>query len=273
VDVLFERLRGDQAPDAHLQLLADCHRQRQAGAAAVVITAGSSGARVGDRVLVAGDGSADGSVDRRCDDPAAAEAMIAGARSCLTAGRSGEHEREGLRFFVEYISPPRSLVVFGAGFDAMPVVRMASELGWHVTVADGRSDRARRDRFPLADEVAVVDPARPLDAVTVPDGAACVLMTHSADQDRALLAALAPLAVAYLGVLGPRRRTEQLLRELRGGGETGAAPARLHSPVGLDLGAETPEEIALAIVAEIQAGFARRDGRPLRDRADGRIHP
>jgi xanthine dehydrogenase accessory factor len=275
VDVLLERLRGDAAHDVpHLQLLADCHRRRRAGAAAVVIGVGggsagaASRARIGDRVLA----GAGGAIERHCDDPAAADAMAAGVESCLAARRSAEEERGGVQVFIEYIPPPRSLVVFGAGFDALPVVRMASELGWHVTVADGRIDRARRDRFPLADEVAAVDPARPLESVEVPEGAACVLMTHSADQDRALLAALAPLPVSYLGILGPRRRTEQLLRELGEAGGSAARPPRLHSPVGLDLGSETPEEIALAIVAEIQASFAQRDGRPLRDRADGRIH-
>ncbi|HKE18323.1 MAG TPA: XdhC family protein [Kofleriaceae bacterium] len=278
VDVLLERLRGDGPPDAHLQLLADCHRQRRAGAAAVVIGVGGDGgpndggaasrARIGDRVLA----GAGGAIERRCDDPGAAEAMVAGVESCLAARRSAQEERGGVVVFIEYIPPPRSIVVFGAGFDAMPVVRMASELGWHVTVADGRADRARRERFPLADQVAAVDPARPLESVDVPEGAACVLMTHSADQDRALLAALAPLPLSYLGILGPRRRTEQLLRELGEAGRSAERPPRLHSPVGLDLGSETPEEIALAIVAEIQASFAQRDGRPLRDRADGRIH-
>jgi xanthine/CO dehydrogenase XdhC/CoxF family maturation factor len=177
-----------------------------------------------------------------------------------------------VQVFTEHVSAPRSLIVFGAGFDAMPVVRLAVELGWHVTVADGRSHHARRDRFPLADEVVVIDPTRPLDRVAVPHGAACVLMSHSAEQDRSLLAALAPVPAAYLGILGPRRRTEQLLSELPEPGARFACPAGLHSPVGLDLGGETPEEIALAVVAEIHARFAARDARPLRDRADGRIH-
>lgn len=264
VHVLLERLRPGDVPQ--MRLLAACHRERRAGVLVTVIECGSTGARVGDRVLV----GPDGAVERLCDDEDVARAMEASAASALASARSGEHPAAGAQVFVEYIAPPRSLVVFGAGFDAMPVVRLAAELGWHVTVADGRSHYARRDRFPVADEVAVIDPARPLDRVAVPDGAACLLMTHSAEQDRALLAALAPLPVAYIGVLGPRRRTEQLLRELPD--LRFASASGLHSPVGLDIGGETPEEIALAAVAEIQACFALRDGGRLRDRADGLIH-
>jgi len=266
VHILLERLRPEAGDVPQLRLLDACHRQRRAGALVTVIDAGDTRARAGDRVLA----GPDGEVERRCADEAVADAMAAAAASALASGRSGEQTLDGVQVFVEHVAPPRSLVVFGAGFDAIPVVRMAVELGWHVTVADGRAHHARRDRFPLADEVAVIDAARPLERLAVPDGAACLLMTHSADQDRALLTALAPLPVAYLGVLGPRRRTEQLLRELPD--LRFACTSGLHSPVGLDIGGETPEEIALAALAEIQASFARRDGRRLRDRADGLIH-
>ena len=264
VHVLLERLVPGDVPQ--IRMLEACHRARRAGGMATVIESGSTAARAGDRVLV----GPDGAVERHCADDDVAGAMAAAVASALASARSGEQAVGGAQVFVEYVAPPRSLVVFGAGFDAMPVVRLAVEMGWHVTVADGRAHYARRDRFPVADEVAVIDPARPLDRVAVADGAACLLMTHSAEQDRALLVALAPLPLAYIGVLGPRRRTEQLLRELTD--LRFACASGLHSPVGLDIGGETPEEIALAAVAEIQASFARRDGGRLRDRADGLIH-
>ncbi|XXT20057.1 XdhC family protein [Sorangium sp. So ce429] len=180
----------------------------------------------------------------------------------------GAHARVDV--FLEVVRPPRSLVVFGGGHDAVPLVRLAKELGWHVTVADARAHHARRERFPAADEVVVTDRASPLAGLAIPPEAACVIMTHSVEQDRALLRALSTVPVAYLGLLGPRRRAERLLAE--SGTRTFACASGLHSPIGLDLGGETPEEIALAILAEAQACLSGRQGRSLRDRPDGSIH-
>jgi xanthine/CO dehydrogenase XdhC/CoxF family maturation factor len=149
-------------------------------------------------------------------------------------------------------------------------VGLAKQLGWHVTVADARAHYARKERFPLADAVVVTDRASPLANIAVPPEAACVIMTHSVEQDRALLRALSAVPVAYLGLLGPRRRAERLLAE--SGARTFACAGGLHSPIGLDLGGETPEEIALAILAEAQACLCHREGRSLRDRPGGSIH-
>lgn len=144
----------------------------------------------------------------------------------------------------ERIQPPPSLVIFGAGHDAVPLVRMAKEVGWHVTVVDGRSAYARKDRFPQADGVLVSPPAKPTE---IEEGAAVVVMTHSFANDVALLAWLLDSPADYLGVLGPIHRTRRILEE------QGLDGSRLYAPIGLDLGSEGPDEIALAIVAEIQA--------------------
>jgi len=175
--------------------------------------------------------------------------------------------------FVEVIEPPVPLLVFGSGPDAVPLVRLARELGWHVTVADERPAAASGGRFPGADATLTCAPeAVPeragLDARTV-----AVLMTHNYLQDLRLLEVLLPLPVRYLGILGPKRRTERMLGDLR---KQGLEPSedwlgRLHSPAGLDIGADTPEGIALAIVAEINAVLAGRTGGPLRER-DGPIY-
>ena len=157
---------------------------------------------------------------------------------------------------VETLSPPPALVIFGAGHDAVPLVRVAKEVGWHVTVVDGRAAYARADRFPEADVVRVSPPGRKIE---IEEGAAVVLMTHSFAHDAAILGWL-PESLAYVGVLGPIHRTKRLLDEIGIDGD------RLHAPIGLDLGADGPNEIALAIVAEILAVRKDRSAGPLKGR-------
>jgi xanthine dehydrogenase accessory factor len=161
----------------------------------------------------------------------------------------------------EYLPPRVALLVVGAGDDAIPLVEFAGKLGWKTTVVDGRSYLATRERFPTADEVFVLNA---FDQITLTDREAAVLLTHSYEQDRAALRGLLPADAGYLGVLGPRRRTEQLLSEIAP--ELGLTPgecmARLHSPVGLDIGSKDPTSIALAIIAEIHSVMERAANRP-----------
>jgi xanthine/CO dehydrogenase XdhC/CoxF family maturation factor len=170
--------------------------------------------------------------------------------------------------FYDAVEPPVSLVVFGAGDDARPLVRLAKEIGWHVTVADPRPAFVTAERFPVADAL-VVGPASELVPRVAPGPAAlAVVMTHHYVHDVPLLRALLTRPLAYLGLLGPKKRAEKIAADLTAEGFvlTPAMRARLHAPVGLDLGAETPEEVGLAILAEMQATLARRDARPLRER-------
>jgi xanthine dehydrogenase accessory factor len=266
VHVLCDRLRPTPGGDAGISVLRASHADGRARVIATVIGGDDPRARVGDRLAIDPDGEVIGAIG----DDALTRSIADDARRALAADRS-THRAGPIEIFFEVVRPPRRLVIFGAGHDAIPVVRLAKALGWHVTVADGRSHYATRDRFPDADQLVVIDRARPIDRVAIPRGAACVVMTHSEDQDRALFAALAPLPLGYLGVLGPRRRTDRLLDEI--GRPSFACATGLHAPVGLDVGAETPEEIALAIIAEAQARMARRDAGSLRDRADAPIHP
>ena len=166
-----------------------------------------------------------------------------------------------MEVFIEYLAPPQRLVIFGAGHDVQPLVRLAAELGWPITVADERPHYARPERFPLADAVLAVDAAEALAAAGVDGESAVVVMTHSYDQDRRLLAQLLRRPPRYLGQLGPRSRTERILAELRD-----AAPEALHYPMGLDIGGGEPAQVALSIMAEIQAVLAGRDGAMLRAR-------
>jgi xanthine/CO dehydrogenase XdhC/CoxF family maturation factor len=174
------------------------------------------------------------------------------------------------------------LWIFGAGDDAQPLLRMAKELGWWVAVADGRSQLATCERFPLADEIRVlrigdlteIQPGNLLSGLSSalgdlhPQDAAAV-MTHSFEQDARILAALMALEAppAYIGVLGPQRRTRELLAEATrtNDAQVERRLSQLHAPMGLDLGSESPETIAFSVLAEIQKSLAASTGLPLRE--------
>ena len=169
--------------------------------------------------------------------------------------------------FIEPLLPPVALYLFGAGYDAVPLAQLASELGWRVTVADHRPSYARAERFPWARQILLAQPGHLPEDLQFDNRSCAVIMSHNYLQDQALLRDLIDAPLAYLGVLGPHQRTQRLLADLQ---KEGIAPSdeqvtRLFSPVGLDIGAETAEEIALSILGEIQAALTSRQGGSLRD--------
>jgi xanthine/CO dehydrogenase XdhC/CoxF family maturation factor len=184
------------------------------------------------------------------------------AAATLRDGTPRIEEVEGERVFFEPLLPPFRLLVCGAGHDAIPLVRQASELGWRAIVLDVRRALLTHDRFPGAAEFASPDPEAAADALAPDARTAVILMSHNYLRDIAHLRSFLDAPLAYLGVLGPRGRTEQMLREI---GRPEAID-QLHAPAGLDIGAEGPEEVAHAIVAEILAVTRSRGGGPLRDR-------
>lgn len=170
----------------------------------------------------------------------------------------GNEKRE---VFIEPVLPPQRLVLFGAGDDARPLVRMASLLGWRVTVADGRAWLAQPARFPDAERVLpLAENAANFEQLALADRDAVALLTHSFEQDRNLLGKLLPLDLLYLGLLGARHRSRLLLTEAAAqlGWSPEEALRRVHAPIGLDLGGDSPEAVALAILAEIQAVLQKK---------------
>ena len=182
------------------------------------------------------------------------------------SSRSACYQVDGapVRVLLEVIEPPLPLTVCGAGPDAEPLVALAGALGWAPIVFDHRAAFARAERFPAA--VQVLTAAREEFAATVParHGEVVVMMTHSYPTDLQYLEQLACRSVRYIGVLGPRRRLQRLVEEL---GDRAPAGDLLYGPAGLDIGADSPPEIALAILAEIRTALAGRAGAPLRNRA------
>lgn len=208
-----------------------------------------------------------GSVSTNIDDPRLAALLEAQANAALAAGDSRHFAAEDLEAFIEVLRPAIRLVIYGAGDDAVPLTKIAKVLGWQVMVFDGRAHYATSERFPLADLVAVRQPGKA--ASIVDPWTVAVIMNHSYSQDQQVLQELAPVPLLYMGLLGPRKRTRQIFAD--SGLDERLLNSDLHTPMGLDIGADGPEQVALAVMAEIQASLNGRAGGPLRDRR-GSIH-
>ncbi|MFD6418198.1 XdhC family protein [Streptomyces sp. NPDC060194] len=218
---------------------------------------------LGRGLLVRTDGSFDGSLGGH---PALDTTAAAEGRALLDAGRTGsvaigeEGSRCGrpLTLLVESSVPPPRMIVFGAIDFASALVTAGKFLGYHVTVCDARPVFATASRFPAADAIVVDWPHRYLESTQVDARTVLCVLTHDAKFDVPLLRLALKLPVAYVGAMGSRRTHLDRNERLRGVGVTEWELARLHSPIGLDLGARTPEETALSIAAEIVA--VRRGG-------------
>jgi xanthine/CO dehydrogenase XdhC/CoxF family maturation factor len=173
----------------------------------------------------------------------------------------------GAQAVEECIAAPPSIVIFGAGDDAIPLVEFGHRLGWHISVLDTREAYATRERFPHAHVVSAIDPGT---VASHPSMTACshvIVMSHRYRDDAAFVRAALSCRPAYLGVLGPRHRTHRILDELASNGSLlpEELKARIYAPVGLDLGGAAPETVALSIVAELQAVQQKRTPQHLRD--------
>jgi xanthine dehydrogenase accessory factor len=278
IDVMIERLEPD--PDTGgLAVVRQWLSERRRGAMLHVFQVDgdldvSPGARlaIADDGVVAADsaGLADRFATMRSD---AAECIAGGESSTVVYDAAGGR----MHVLVEAVVPPVPLVIFGGGHDALPLVAVAKGLGWHVTVCDRRPSHARPDRFPLADAVvaasAAGDPADLAARVPLSPDTVAIVMTHHYPEDHALLRLLLASKARYVGLLGPRARADRMLLDGSAHGEpfTPQQLDRLHAPLGLDLGGDGAEAVALSAVAEILATLNGRPGGPLRDR-NGPIH-
>jgi xanthine dehydrogenase accessory factor len=191
-------------------------------------------------------------------------------QSGTSAFKNYTSENSTITAFIEFLQPPVSLVAVGAGNDAIPLVNMADIIGWEVRVVDGRNTHAKSERFASACQVLVSKPEDALNQIPIDEQTVFVLMTHNYNYDLAMLKALLPRSVTYIGVLGPKKKLERMLGELKEQGivVTEKQLNTIYGPVGLEIGAETAEEIALSIIAEIKAVFSGKKGTPLRESKD-----
>ncbi|WP_081240805.1 XdhC family protein [Streptomyces viridosporus] len=266
IDVLVAPVR---AADPARPVLASALGAAARGEAAALARIVSGPAELrGRALLVRPDGSYEGGFDA---DPALDRTVAAEAGALLEAGRTGtlevgaEGSRRGapLTLLVESSVPPPRMIVFGAIDFASALVRVGKFLGHHVTVCDARPVFATQARFPEADEIVVEWPHRYLERTAVDARTVLCVLTHDAKFDVPLLRRALRLPVAYVGAMGSRRTHLDRTARLREAGVSDLELARLRSPIGLDLGARTPEETALSIAAEIVANRRGGSGVPL----------
>lgn len=184
-----------------------------------------------------------------------------------------DYKNEIIEVFLELIQPSVSLIIFGGGFDARPVSQLAKSLGWNVSVTDECVAHIAPVFFPSADKLSLCQRDFVDRDFDITPYTACVLMSHNYDYDRDVLKKLLKTETPYIGILGPRKRFDKMLGEFAENGiqiQPGDLH-RIHSPIGLDIGAETPDEIAISIISEIQGKFANRSGGFLKYR-DAPIH-
>lgn len=263
IEVFVEPLALDGSPDLAARLYERVREHASRGGHGAIVTRLD---RPGGKLLVLDDGTTEGTLgDAFLDQRFAAE-----ARDAITRGSSRALFLESVRGFVEVIAPPALLLVVGAGHVAMPLTALARVLGYRTAVIDGRPRFATRERFPDVDELKVGIPSELIRDYPFVPSTALVLVAHDYKYDLPVLKHALGTDVGYIGMLGSSRRGATILWHLAEDGVAPEALTRVHVPIGLDLGARSAPEIALAILAEIQAVRGHGTGQPLSRRtADG----
>ncbi|GGT13384.1 MULTISPECIES: XdhC family protein [Streptomyces] len=266
IDVLVTPVRADAPWRAVFAEALTAAAERRPAAVARVVEGPAE--LLGNALLVRPDGPAEGGLGGHpdLDRTAAAEAralLDAGRTALVGVSEDGSHCPGGLTLLVESSVPPPRMIVFGAVDFAAALVRAGKFLGYRVTVCDARPVFATAARFPEADEVVVGWPHRYLRGTATDARTVLCVLTHDAKFDVPLLTEALRMPVAFVGAMGSRRTHADRTRRLREAGLTDRELARLRSPIGLDLGARTPEETALSITAEIVAARRGGTGTPL----------
>jgi xanthine dehydrogenase accessory factor len=270
IDVLIEPLTEASGKSGAIKLFRDVMGSNKTYALGTVI---GTNILSGEKLFISGDQHLISSFTNK----ELASAVSADIQSIFTnrksESRSYTINGEEFEVFLELIQPTITLMIFGGGFDARPVSQIGKSLGWNVVVTDECVAHIAPIFFPAADKLTLCDRAFIERDFNIDSSTACVLMSHNYEYDRDVLRNILKSPTPYIGILGPRKRFDKMLTEFENEGIilTSADLSRIHSPIGLDIGAETPDEIALAIVGEIQGKFSNRSGGFLKYR-QGPIH-
>lgn len=267
IDVLIEPV----VPDGHnpIQLFEELTTKNEPRLIATVF----HGSMIAEKVIMAPDGSLMSWLpDHELTDRIKSDLLLVYERR-KTETRKYESAAYDVEVFLELVAPNIKLMIFGAGFDARPVSQFAKMLGWDVEVTDECVAHIAPVFFPDADKLSLCDRKFIDRDFQITPYTACVLMSHNYEYDRDVLKKLLDSQTPYIGILGPRKRFDKMLSEFKEDGiELGSDRMdTIHSPIGLDIGAETPDEIALSIVSEIKSRFSSRSGGFLKYRR-GPIH-
>ncbi len=219
----------------------------------------TTGIHAGAKIIVYPDGRVSG-------DLIDASLQTQVVRDALRAMQTEQPENRAYNeteVFIDVFAPKPKLIIFGGVHTAIPLTHLAQALGFHLTIVDGRERFANRERFPLADEIIVAWPQEALAQMRIDSSTYVAILTHDPKFDIPALKALSTTQARYIGAMGSRETRAQHFAELRAAGVSEEFLARVHGPIGLDLGARSPEEMALAIIAEIVAARYGRSGRSL----------
>ena len=260
IEVFVEPLALDRSDAGTSRLLERVRAHVAGGGQAAIVTRLEDDG--GQKLLVLDDGTTDGTLgDAILDERFAAE-----ARDAMARGASRTVALEPVRAFIEVVAPPALLLVVGASHVAMPLTALARVLGYRTVVVDGRPRFATRERFPDVDELRVGIPSEVVKEYPFAVATALVLVAHDYKYDLPVLKHALSSDVGYVGMLGSARRGTTILKLLAEDGVSAEALERVRVPIGLDLGARSAPEIALAILAEIQAVRGGGTGAPMRQK-------
>ena len=266
IDVLLEPLELDSARS--VAALLDRARNANEPSILATVVAGLD-VKTGTHILIVGD---EVHLTDECPQTLS-DAIVRDSKDAFAEKRRGMvREYDDVTVAFEVITPAIRLVVCGSGPDVVPVVRFGAELGWNLIVVDHRAiEHAHPERFPNARVVECQSPDLIRSVIGLTSHTAAVVMSHHYARDMEYFRALLASEVPYMGMLGPRARTERMLADLAASGFHEPAEQRLFTPVGLDIGGEGPDAIALAIISEVSAAMSGTSGGHLRDRR-GALH-
>jgi len=257
IDVLIEPVTKE-FKESFVSAVQTCHQTREPGAVATRVGNGEQSNRSNEHAFL--------TAGRWAGSEALASALnihaVEPEQTLFTS------DYGGAPVFIQQLLPPVHLVIFGGWLDVLPLIHMGKEVGFDVTVVDSRQRPSSRRLFEEADSVLLCSPEEALAQIQVDDRTVVVVMNHHFERDQETVSALSELSLNYIGTLGPKRRLERMLDGLK---ERTVYISEdyvqtLHGPAGLDIGAKTPEEIALSIMAEILSVLNGRNAKPIRER-------
>ena len=262
--ILIERLNAEQLNA--LSVIEQCLFNRQFGAIATVFSVETTEMKNVERVLLYPHGNIVSNINNSELEAIAKKDLQSVLQQQQSRSQAYVLTEGTAEVFLEVIIPPINLIIFGAGFDVLPVVHFAKELGWYVSVIDPQARSQTVERFKECDRVILSSDDEAISQIEFNEQSVAVAMSHNYIYDLEFLQRLSNIPLKYLGILGPKKRTNRLLQDLKYEGFVDL-PKQLYSPVGLDIGADNPEAIALSIIAEIQAVIQNRQGGFLKDRS------
>lgn len=268
IDVLLEPITPEQSKEIGELLMRGLDRSTPSVLATVLESEGEV-ERVGHALL-----DEDGIHTTGWNQTGLLETIREESEAAFAESRRGMiREYDAVTIAFEVIVPSINLLICGSGPDVAPLVEIARQLDWNLTVVDHRSvEHAHPERFPSARVIECPDPKRISDTVSITRATAAVVMSHNYGRDLDYVRALLGTEVAYIGILGPRARTERMLADITSAGQSLARGNRIYSPIGLDTGGDGPERIALSIIAEVAAVIAGTSAGHLRDSRRS-LHP